>query len=163
MNNFWNVRFYNPFTERYKSLWKTYDHIAKMNLLLCMTPLWIISTQIIKLKIISLENEAKSLEPLWARTPQMVPQIPEDSPRCRCHSTPRILGSLVSSTQHLFQKNREGPVPAGTGTQESLLISSWSSFLFVPAPCYLGLELGERSQGPMRTLHNIGALAHPGS
>ena len=31
--------------------------------------------------------------------------------------SPRILGSLVSGTQHLFQKYEEGTVPAGTWTQ----------------------------------------------
>jgi hypothetical protein len=32
---------------------------------------------------------------------------------------PRILGSLVSGTQHLFQNNREGLGPTGAGKQET--------------------------------------------
>jgi hypothetical protein len=36
---------------------------------------------------------------------------PKDSPLSRCLSTPRIIGSLVSGGQHLFQTNRDRPVP----------------------------------------------------
>jgi hypothetical protein len=58
------------------------------------------------------------------------PTSPEDSPHCRHPSTPRILGSLVSGIQHLFQNNREGPMPAEKGTQESSPTSSWGSFQY---------------------------------
>ena len=44
------------------------------------------------------------------------------------HSTARILESLVSGTQHLFQRILEGLVPAGTGMKETCPISSWDSF-----------------------------------
>jgi hypothetical protein len=44
------------------------------------------------------------------------PMTPEDYPHCRCPSTPRILGSLVSWIQHLYQNNLEGPVTAGART-----------------------------------------------
>jgi hypothetical protein len=55
---------------------------------------------------------------VYIRTHRRVPRSPETSPHCQCPSTPRILGSLVSGTQHLFQNNLESLVPAGTGTQE---------------------------------------------
>jgi hypothetical protein len=58
--------------------------------------------------------------PPWGQTWQMVPQSPEDSPYYRCPCMPRILGSLVSGTQHLFQTNCDGPVTAGGRTQEAL-------------------------------------------
>ena len=48
----------------------------------------------------------------------MVLRSPEDSPRCRCQSTPKILGSLVSVRQHLFQTNRDRHVTAVAKTQE---------------------------------------------
>jgi hypothetical protein len=43
------------------------------------------------------------------------------------HSTLRILGSLVTGTQHLFQKIQDGRVPAGTGTKETHPTSGWGS------------------------------------
>lgn len=52
----------------------------------------------------------------WARTQQTVPHSPEDSQHHRHPSTPRILGSLVSGTQHLFQTNREVSVTPGART-----------------------------------------------
>jgi hypothetical protein len=50
-----------------------------------------------------------------------------DSPHCKCPGMPRILGSLVSRTQHLFQKNRGGPVTAGARTQEPCMTSGFIS------------------------------------
>ena len=47
-----------------------------------------------------------SPSPSWARTQSRVPRSPEDSPRCKHPSTPRILGSLESGTQHLFQTSQ---------------------------------------------------------
>ena len=55
----------------------------------------------------------------------------------RCPNTPRILGSLVSEMQDLFQNNQQGPVPAGTGTQEISPTSNWGSFRLAPVQCYL--------------------------
>ena len=50
---------------------------------------------------------------LWAWTWWTVPWSPEDFPPPRHTSSPRILGSLVSGTQCLFQQNQECLVPAG--------------------------------------------------
>jgi hypothetical protein len=63
-------------------------------------------------------------------------------------STPRILGSLVSRTQHLFQKYPEGLVPAGTETKESCPTSGWGLFSSAPALLPLEHELGGGSQVP---------------
>ena len=60
-----------------------------------------------------------TLAPSWAQTWQRVPRSPEDAPGCRHPSTPRVLGSLVSGTQHLFQKIPESLVSVGTGTKET--------------------------------------------
>jgi hypothetical protein len=74
------------------------------------------------------------------------------------------LGSVLSGTQHLLQNNLEGPVPAGTGTQETCPTSGWGSFWSAPVPGHLGHELSRQSQDPQRTLHTAaGALAHPRS
>jgi hypothetical protein len=72
---------------------------------------------------------------------QRVPRSPEDSPCHRRPSTSRILGSLVSGMQHLFQSIPEGLVPAGTGTKEPNPNSGWGSFWSGPAPHHLGQEL----------------------
>ena len=58
----------------------------------------------------------------WSHSPQRTLHAPGTP------SKPRILGSLVSEKQHLFQNNHEGPVPAGAGTQEPHLTSIWGSF-----------------------------------
>jgi hypothetical protein len=55
-------------------------------------------------------------------------QSPENSPRPRCSSMTRIVGSLVSGTQHLLQNNNEGSMQAEAGTQETCQNSGSSSF-----------------------------------
>jgi hypothetical protein len=71
-----------------------------------------------------------------------VPRSPKDSPCCR---HPRILRSLVSGMQHLFQnktkQNLEGLVPPETRTKKTHPTSSWGLFRSVPASCHLGLKL----------------------
>ena len=60
-------------------------------------------------KIVICRDSLKTLnepKPSWALSQQRVPRSPEDSPHCRHPSTPRILRSLVSGTQHLFQKTQ---------------------------------------------------------
>jgi hypothetical protein len=52
---------------------------------------------------------------------------PEDSPCPRRPSTPRILGSLVSGTQHLFQHNWECLGPAGAGTLDPSRPVAWNT------------------------------------
>jgi hypothetical protein len=89
-----------------------------------------------------------SPKPPWAQTQQTAPWFPEDSPRLRCYSTPRILGSLVSGMQHLFQNNPKGLGPAGK--QETCLTRGWSSFWSAPAPRHLGRKLSGQSHGPQR-------------
>jgi hypothetical protein len=54
-------------------------------------------------------------------------------------------------------------LPSGSVTKEPWPSSSWDLFQSAPASCHLGCELGGVSQGPQRTLHATGALAHPGS
>jgi hypothetical protein len=75
----------------------------------------------------------------WAWTLQTVPQTLEDSSHPRRPSTPSILGSLESGTQHMFQQNRECLGPSGAQTQEPCLTSGlgsyWSAFV------YLGFKL----------------------
>jgi hypothetical protein len=71
--------------------------------------------------------------PTWAQTQLMVPWSPENSSHCRRPSTPRILGSLVNGTQHVFQNNQKGPVPAGTGTEETLLTRLAAGVLLIGA------------------------------
>jgi hypothetical protein len=75
----------------------------------------------------------------------------------------RILGSMVSGVQHLFQDSRggEGAVPAGTGIQEASPTSGWGSFLLDPAQGHLGHELSGWSHCPQGTPHAASALAHP--
>jgi hypothetical protein len=100
--------------------------------------------------------------PPWVQTQWTVPSSQEDFP-CHRHSiTPRILGSLVSGTQHLFQNNPEGLGQAGTGTQETCSTSDSVTFRSVPSPCHLGHKLSGWSQGPQRTMHIRGTLAHSG-
>jgi hypothetical protein len=60
--------------------------------------------------------------------------------------TPRILGSLVSGTQHLFQQNEGWLGPAGAQTQEPN--STSESFWWVLV--YLGFELSRQPHGPQR-------------
>jgi hypothetical protein len=74
-----------------------------------------------------------------------VPWSPEDSPLLRHPSMPRILGSLVSRVQHLFQNNCEGLVPAGAGTQETRPTSGSGSFWSVLV-C-LGFEHSRQPHG----------------
>ena len=69
----------------------------------------------------------------------------------------------MSGTQHLFQNNTEGLVPAGTWTQEIHPTSSWGSFLSAPALHHFGHKLSGQFQGLQRTLLAAGALAHAGS
>ena len=66
--------------------------------------------------------------PPWVQTQQTVTQSTEISPLPRCPRTPRILGSLVSGTQHLFQHSQEGLGPTGSGTQEPCPTSGSGSF-----------------------------------
>ena len=65
--------------------------------------------------------------------------------------TPRILGSLVSGTQHLFQHNWECLGPAGAGAQDLCPTSSPCSFWLVLV--YLGFQLGRQHHGPQRRYH----------
>jgi hypothetical protein len=88
---------------------------------------------------------------VWAWTQWTVPRSPEDSPPPGCPSTPRILGSLVSGTQHLFQHNREHLGPAGAGTQEPRMTSGSGSFHFVLV--YLGFELSRQPHSPQTRYH----------
>jgi hypothetical protein len=73
--------------------------------------------------------------------------FPEDSPRCRRPSMPRILGSLVSGTHHLFQTNSDRPVPT-SGTQETHLTRDKCPFWSAPALGHLGHELSRQSHVP---------------
>ena len=79
-----------------------------------------------------------SARPPWGR--QTVPWSPEDSPLPRHPSRPRILGSLVSGTHHLFQHNLACLEPAGAETQEPCLTSGsvpssqhWSTLVSISA------------------------------
>jgi hypothetical protein len=59
------------------------------------------------MKKISNKNWKKRKEkqiPSSTWTQRRIPQSPEDSPCCRSPSTPKILGSLESGMQHLFQR-----------------------------------------------------------
>jgi hypothetical protein len=78
-----------------------------------------------------------SWDSLW-----LVPPHAILGPNSAGPNTHRILGSLVSGTQHLFQKILEGLVLAETGTKETCPTSSLGSFWSVPTPCHLGCELG---------------------
>jgi hypothetical protein len=62
--------------------------------------------------------------PSWVQTQR----DSEDFPCHRRPSTPRLLRSLVSGMQHLFQRILEGLLPAGTGTKQKCLTSSCDSF-----------------------------------
>ena len=73
---------------------------------------------------------------------------------------PRILGSLVSRIQHVFQQNRESLGPAGTGTQELCPSSGLSSFQSVLV--YLGYKLSGQPHGPPEEVPLPGALICPG-
>jgi hypothetical protein len=78
-------------------------------------------------------------------------QSPEDSPHPRHPSMPRIIGSLASGMQHLFQNNCEGSVPAGAGTQKPHLTSdSGSSWLVL---VYLGFKHSGQPHGTQRRYH----------
>ena len=77
------------------------------------------------------------------------PQRTVHSPRLP--STPRILGSLVSRTQHLFQHHQEFLRPAGAGTQEPHPTSGLGSFQ--SALVYLGFKLSRQAYGPQRRYH----------
>jgi hypothetical protein len=83
-------------------------------------------------------NKKRQKRP-WAPTWWTVPRSPEDSPLTRCPSMPRILESLVSGAQHLFQHNLECLGPAGERTQEPCLTSGLVSFR--SALVYLCFEL----------------------
>ena len=72
--------------------------------------------------------------PPWAQTRWKVPLSPKDSIPHRNPSMPRILGSLVCETQHLFQQNQRCLGPAGTQTQEPWPTISSSSFWLAPVP-----------------------------
>ena len=56
--------------------------------------------------------------PPWIQAWRKFPRSQEDSPFPRHPSMPRILGSLVSGMQHLFQHNWECLEPTGAGPQE---------------------------------------------
>jgi hypothetical protein len=73
------------------------------------------------------------------------------SPQRTCHE---ILESLVRRTQHLFQTNRDKPVPAAW-MQETHLTRGSSPFRSVPALSHLEHELSRQSHCPQRTLHTI--------
>ena len=73
---------------------------------------------------------------------------PEDSPHCRQPRIPRILGSLVSGNQHLFQRILDSIVPAETGTKEPHMTSGWDSFWWLQ-PCMI---LGTNWAGPCQDL-----------
>jgi hypothetical protein len=81
----------------------------------------------------------------------MVPQTPEDSPCPKHSSMPRILGSLVSETQHLSQHKWECLGPTGAGAQEPCLTSS--SCYFWCTLVYLGFEHSRQPHGPKRRYH----------
>jgi hypothetical protein len=93
--------------------------------------------------------------PPWAWTQLTIPRSPEDSPCHRHPSMPRILGSLVSGTQYLFQTNRDRPMTAGARTQEPCLTSHSGSFWLVLV--YLGFEHSRQPHSPQRR-HNFQAL-----
>ena len=66
----------------------------------------------------------------WSQTQHTVLWSSEDSLLQRRPSKPRILGSLVSRTQHLYQHHQECLGPAEAGTQKpcltlGLVPSSW--------------------------------------
>jgi hypothetical protein len=97
----------------------------------------------------------------WARTHLTVPGFPEDSPPYRHPSRPRILESLVSGTQHLFQQNWGVP-----GTNWNMDTGSppeqWLRFLLVSTvlPWFQTQQTAPWSpeEAPLP-----GALKHPGS
>jgi hypothetical protein len=68
-------------------------------------------------------------------------------------STPRILGSLMSRTQHLFQRISEGLMPAGTGKKEPHPTRGWDSFWWLQPHVILGANWGDPS-----TLWILGSL-----
>ena len=79
-----------------------------------------------------------SSQPPWVRTQRMVPCAPEDSSCHRHPNIPRILGSPVSGTQHLFQNNRHWPMTVEERTEEPCLASGLGSFWSVLV--YLGFK-----------------------
>jgi hypothetical protein len=81
------------------------------------------------------------------------PTVPRElfTPPSRSPSIPKILGSLVSGTQHLFQHNWECLGPAGAGAQDLCPTSSPCSFWLVLV--YLGFQLGRQHHGPQRRYH----------
>jgi hypothetical protein len=78
------------------------------------------------------------LEPKTVDSPT-APRVLSTPPHPRHPSMHRILGSLVSGTQHLFQHKPEGLGPAGAGRQEPCLSSGSSSSQ--SALVYLGFKL----------------------
>jgi hypothetical protein len=82
-----------------------------------------------------------------------IPKVPKDSPFPRHPSMPRILGSLVSGMQHLFQHNWECLEPTGAGTQEPPSPPTSGSSSFWKALDYIGLELSSQLHGPQRRYH----------
>jgi hypothetical protein len=56
------------------------------------------------------------------------PRSTDDSPCSRHPNTPRSLRSLVSGTQHLFQRILEGLMPTGTGAKETHPTNRWDYF-----------------------------------
>jgi hypothetical protein len=79
-------------------------------------------------------------------------------------STPRILRSLMSGMQHLFQKNLESLVPVGTGTKEACLTSGWDSFWWLQPSTILGMNLaGPSTPRILGSLRLVYAGEHVGS
>jgi hypothetical protein len=65
---------------------------------------------------------------------------------------PRILVSLMSGTQYVFQHNWECLGPAGAEAQEPCLTRSSSSFW--SALVYLGFKHSRQTHGPQRKYHS---------
>jgi hypothetical protein len=80
------------------------------------------------------------------QTQRTVPWSPEDSPPHRCPSMPRILGSMVSGTQHLFQKNWGCLGPAGTQAQE--MCQTNCSDTFLSTKVYFSFKLSGQPHSP---------------
>jgi hypothetical protein len=80
----------------------------------------------------------------------------------QCLSTPRILGSLMSGTQHLFQHNWECMRTAGARTQESSLTNGLGSFWSVSMALPWFWTQWTASWSP-EEVPLPGSLTHPGS
>jgi hypothetical protein len=89
---------------------------------------------------------------------------PEDSPRCRHPSTPRILRSLVSGMQHLLQKTQRVLCQQEQGQRKPTRpVAGYHSSLY--QPCAI---LGANSAGPstpriLASLRTVYSGEHVGS